>query len=68
MKPGIKKGSAALRSNSEVPITAIQERMMGKVGPGTYTLPEQIGNTKVKLRQHQFFGSSTSRFFGLQKA
>ena len=64
MKSGIKKGSVALRSNSEVPITNLQERLLGKVGPGTYLIPETIGNTKVKLRQHQFFGSSTSRFNG----
>ena len=37
---GIKKGSNAVRSNSEVPITSLQERLLGKVGPGTYQLPD----------------------------
>ena len=40
LKPGLKKGSAAMRSNSEVPITSLQEKMLGKVGPGSYALPE----------------------------
>ena len=64
MKPGLKKGSAAMRSISEVPITCKQEQLLGKVGPGSYQLPEALGQTRVKMRHHQFFGSSTSRFFG----
>ena len=62
MKPGIKKGSVAARSLSEA-LTDGQERGLGKVGPGTYAVPQEIGATKVRLRHHQFFGSSTNRFF-----
>ena len=65
LKPGIKKGVVAGgRSNSEVPTTQLQEQLLGKVGPGSYQLPETIGNTKVRLRHQQFFGSTTSRFHG----